>query len=81
MSTTRETVVAAILAVAPELDADDLTDDARLQEDLDLDSMDFLDVVTGLAERTGVDIPERDYPELATIGGAAAYLERHAATA
>lgn len=81
MSTTRESVVAAILAVAPELDADDLTDDARLQEDLDLDSMDFLDVVTGLAERTGVDIPERDYPELATIGGAAAYLERHTATA
>jgi acyl carrier protein len=81
MSTTRETVIAAIRAVAPELDADDLTDDARLQEDLDLDSMDFLDVVTGLSERTGVDIPERDYPELATIGDCVAYLERHTATA
>jgi acyl carrier protein len=47
---------------------------ARLQEDLELDSMDVLNVMAALSERTGVDIPEADYPRLATIGGAADYL-------
>ena len=77
MSTSRETVTAAIRTVAPELGEDDLAADARLQEDLDLDSMDFLDVVTELSQRAGIDIPERDYPELATVGGCTDYLTRH----
>lgn len=72
----RDIVLDAIRLVAPELDASELTDDAHLQQDLDLDSMDVLDVVTELAERTGVAIPETDYDQLATIGDCAAYLER-----
>ena len=75
----RDTVIEAIRAIAPELDASELTDDAHLQQDLDLDSMDVLDVVTELAERTGVAIPESDYDQLATIGDCTAYLERQAA--
>lgn len=76
--TTRTTVIEAIRAVAPELDEAELTDGAHLQQDLDLDSMDFLDVVTALSERTGIEIPEADYPQLATVGDCAAYLERRA---
>lgn len=74
-----DTVIAVIQSVAPELDAAELTADARLQEDLDLDSMDFLDVVTGLSERTGIEIPERDYTRLSTVGDCIAYLAQHAA--
>lgn len=60
--------------VAPDVDAARLTPGTRLQEDLELDSMDVLNVMAALSERTGVDIPEADYPQLATIGGAADYL-------
>ena len=70
-------VTAAITSVAPELDDSELVADARLQEDLGLDSMDFLDVMAELNQRTGIELPERDYPQLATVGGCVAYLERH----
>lgn len=79
--TSRTTVIEAIRAVAPELDAAALTDGAHLQQDLDLDSMDFLDVVTELGERAGIEIPESDYPQLATIGDCTAYLEQRTAPA
>jgi acyl carrier protein len=72
------TVVAEI---APDVDPAGLTSETRLQEDLELDSMDVLNVMAALSERTGVDIPEADYPRLATVGGAADYLAAHAATA
>ncbi len=48
--------------------------DADLRETLDLDPMDFMNLVIGLHERTGVDIPDADYPQLFTLDGAVAYL-------
>jgi acyl carrier protein len=80
MNTTLSIVVAAIQSIAPEVDESDLNPGARLQEDLDLDSMDFLDVITELAIRTGVEIPERDYPQLATVQGCVDYLAGFTAT-
>ncbi len=62
--------------VAPEADIDDLPGDVELRDELDLDSMDFLNFVVGIAERTGIEIPERDYPEVITLDGCLAYLER-----
>lgn len=50
-------------------------DRASIQEAMDLDSMDFLDLVTRLHEETGIEVPERDYPLLSTVGGFAAYVE------
>ena len=67
--------------LAPEADLGRLDPEAELQEVLDLDSMDFLDFVAALHEATGVDIPERDYPEVATLAGCVAYLARHQPTA
>lgn len=81
MNATFTIVVEAIRSVAPEVDEGDLVPGARLQEDLDLDSMDFLDVVTELAVRTGVEIPERDYPQLATVQGCVDYLAGYHAPA
>ena len=63
-----------VTEVAPDVDPAELTPDTRLQEDLELDSMDVLNVMAALSERTGVDIPEADYSKLATLGGAADYL-------
>jgi len=61
--------------IAPEADLTDVDPDAPLQEELDLDSMDFLNLVTALHDETGIDVPERDYPQLATISGFVAYIE------
>lgn len=69
----------ALHEIAPEVDLDTLAVDAELHVDLDLDSMDFLNLVTGLHESTGLEIPERDYPMLATIGGLTDYLASRAA--
>ena len=64
--------------VAPGSDLEALASDELLTEALDLDSMDFLALVTFLYERTGLDVPERDYPHLATADSFAAYLVAHA---
>lgn len=70
-----KTLVAEILAaIAPEADISTVADDVDLREALDLDSIDFLNLITGLHERTGRPIPEADYPRLFTLDGIAAYF-------
>jgi len=73
----RAAVHAAIGAVAPDVDLDDVNEDARLRQDLELDSLDFLRLVETIDTATGVDIPERDYPAVATVKGLIAYLAAH----
>ncbi len=70
----RDVLKAVLRTVAPESDLDDVGEGETMQEALDLDSIDFLNLVIGLHERTGIEIPERDYPELATVDGCVAYL-------
>lgn len=70
----RQLIRATLRPIAPEADLDDIGPGETLQEALDLDSIDFLNLVVGLSEATGVDIPERDYPELSTLERAIAYL-------
>ena len=62
--------------IAPEADFATLAGDEDMREALDLDSMDFMNFVVALHERTGIDIPEADYPQLRTLDGAVAYLLR-----
>jgi len=64
-------------SIAPEADLDQVAEGETLQEALDLDSIDFLEFVTGLAKATGLEMPERDYPELSTVEGCIAYLTSH----
>jgi acyl carrier protein len=70
----RDAVRDALGEIAPEADLDRLAPDAELRDALDLDSMDFLAFVQRLAAATGVEVPEADYAELATLEGAVAYL-------
>jgi acyl carrier protein len=70
----RGAVVDALRAVAPESDPASLGDAARLRDELDLDSMDFLNFVVALHTTLHVDIPEADYPKVQTMGDAVRYL-------
>lgn len=64
--------------IAPDMDLDDIDTKGDLREELDIDSMDFLNFVTAVHQRLGVDIPELDYPKLTTLDGAIAYVtEKH----
>jgi acyl carrier protein len=69
----------ALARVAPEADLDTLSPDDDLQEVLDLDSMDFLNLMIALHDTTGVDVPERDYPEVRTLRSCVEYLEARSA--
>ncbi len=60
--------------LAPEVEFDTLDPAADLREQADLDSMDFLNLLTALHQRLSVDIPEADAGKLATLAGAVAYL-------
>lgn len=73
----RAAVQAAFAEVAPDVDAADLTAEARLRQDLDIDSFDLLRLIELIAESTGVDTPEEDYRQLATVGGFIAYVASH----
>ena len=70
-------LVADVLAgIAPEADLATVGDDEDLRAALDLDSMDFMNFVIGLHQRTGIDIPEADVPKLFTLRGLVGYLAR-----
>lgn len=60
--------------IAPETDPASLPDDRDIREELDIDSMDYLNFVVGLTKRTGIAIPEKDYPKLVTIDGIIDYI-------
>ncbi len=60
----------------PEADLATLPGDADLREELDLDSMDFLNFVIGVHEATGIEIPEADYSHVSTLEDCVEYLER-----
>lgn len=77
----RRTVIDALTRTAPEIDPASIEPGASFRDQLDLDSMDFLNFVIGLAESLGVQIPEVDYAQLATLDGSVAYLIAHGARA
>jgi acyl carrier protein len=74
----RTAVVEVLGRIAPEVDLSDLPGDADFRDELDLDSMDFLSLVEGLKDSTGVDVPEADYGKVQTLDGLLAYLSAHA---
>lgn len=73
----RGTVLAVLGQVAPEADLTAVDPAEDLREQLDLDSMDILNLAIGLFQATGVEVPERDYPRLVTVDGCVEYLDAH----
>ena len=70
----RNIYIEELIRVAPDLDAATISGGDHLQDDLELDSMDVLNLVIALSKRFGRDIPEADYPQIATADLAVAYL-------
>lgn len=68
-----------IATIAPDEELAGLTMEEPLREQIELDSMDFLDIVMELRKRYGVHVPEEDYGALATLKGCADYLSPHMA--
>lgn len=70
----RKAVKEELNNIAPEIDLAAIDPAGDLRETLDIDSMDFLNFITAIHHRLGVDIPELDYPKLVTLDGAVAYI-------
>ncbi|MEC7278398.1 MAG: acyl carrier protein [Bdellovibrionota bacterium] len=70
----RQIVLDIIEDVALDEDVSNLNDEVALREQLDLDSMDFLDIVMELKKRHKVEVPQEDYPRLATMSSCVEYL-------
>ncbi len=67
-------VLRTLGTIAPEADLAQLKSDVNLRDQLDIDSVDFLTFVIALHKELHVDIPEKDYPKLATLRGCMEYL-------
>ena len=72
----RALVLDVLGGIAPEADPDTIRANVALRDQLDLDSMDFLNFLVAVHQRTGVEIPEADYGKLATLDQLVAYLAR-----
>ena len=71
----RGEIIDILQDIAPDEDLSDLKDDVPFREQLELDSMDFLDIVMELRKRHRIQIPEEDYPHLASMESTTTYLE------
>jgi acyl carrier protein len=63
----RGEILSVLTTIAPEVEADDIMDDALLRNQVDLDSMDWLNFLVGVHKRLNVDIAESDYASLRTL--------------
>lgn len=74
----RGEVLSVLTTIAPEVEADDIRDELLLRDQVDLDSMDWLNFLIGIHKRLQVDIPESDYRSLRTLTDVVRYVEQHA---
>ena len=72
----RTVVIATLKTIAPEVEEGDLRADRPLRNQVDLDSMDWLNFLIGLHQKLQVDIPEADYARLVTLGNVLDYLRK-----
>ncbi|MEZ6017267.1 MAG: phosphopantetheine-binding protein [Planctomycetota bacterium] len=70
----KEAVKDIIATIAPDEDLAALDHEQLLRDQIELDSMDFLDIVMELRKRYGVQVPEEAYKELGSLHSCAEYL-------
>lgn len=75
---TRSVVLSVLTTIAPEVEPDDIDDHVLLRDQVDLDSMDWLNFLRGIHRRLNVDIPEADYASLRTLADVVSYVEQNA---
>jgi acyl carrier protein len=75
----KNTVLRILGGVAPEANLTLIKPQVSFREQLDIDSMDFLNFAIGLSKELGVEVPEADYPKVASLDGCVEYvMEKHA---
>ena len=72
----RDQVLSVLTTIAPEVEADDIRDDILLRDQVDLDSMDWLNFLIGIHKRLHVEIPESDYASLRTLTDVVHYVDQ-----
>lgn len=70
----KETIIKEILQVAPDIDKEEIKPGENIQRSLEIDSFDFLKILTALSEKLGVEVPEKDYAKVDTLEHMAAYF-------
>jgi acyl carrier protein len=70
----KEIVLRVLNGIAPEVDVATIEPTRDLRDQMDIDSVDFLNFVIGLHKELGIDIPDADLPKLGTMNGCVAYL-------
>jgi acyl carrier protein len=73
-ATLRQSIFDTLHRIAPELSPEELKPAVPLRDQVDLDSMDWLNFLVALHDKLGVDIPEADYAKLVTFDDLVAYL-------
>ncbi|MGP4057297.1 acyl carrier protein [Mycobacterium sp. 4D054] len=73
----RADILSVLTSIAPEVEPDDLDDHTLLRDQVDLDSMDWLNFLVGIHKRLQVEIPEADYQKLRTLADVVGYVESH----
>jgi len=71
----RAAIIDILVDIAPDEDVDSINDQDNLRDQIDLDSMDFLDIVMELRKRFNIEVPEKDYGHLATMASCITYLQ------
>jgi acyl carrier protein len=71
----RAMILEVIHEIVPDEDLSNLKPDVRIRDQIEMDSMDFLDIIMELRKRYGITVPEDDYIKLSTLDGCVAYLE------
>ena len=71
----RTMILEVIHEIVPDEDLSNLKGDIRIRDQIEMDSMDFLDVIMELRKRYNIFVPEDDYMELSTLDSSVAYLE------
>ncbi len=71
----RQAILDILADIAPDEDMNSINDEATLREQIDLDSMDFLDIVMELRKRFNIEVPEKDYEKLVSMASCIQYLQ------
>lgn len=63
----KSVIIKQILEIAPDIEKNEITDDENIQSSLEIDSFDFLKILTAMNEQVGVEVPESDYSKVDTL--------------
>jgi acyl carrier protein len=72
---TKQTVLRVLGDIAPEIDLESIDGDANLRDQIDIDSVDFLNFVIGLHKALAIEIPDADLPKLKTLNNWVSYID------